>query len=147
LGSLPQQEPSVLMVEKLGEINDQWQKAIEEEAYIMQARAVARYVPLAARKANIVAALVRNKKVENALEVLKFTNKAGATFIEKLMRSALANANQMPDINIDNLYVKEIHVGNGPIRYWARYRGRLHVNRIRRRRCHIKIILDDGGAD
>lgn len=110
----------------------------------MEARAIARYVPLAARKANLVAALVRKQKVEKALEMLKFTNKAGATFIEKLMRSALANANQMPDINVDNLFVKEISVGTGPIRYWARYRGRLHVNRIRRRRCHITIILDDG---
>jgi len=110
----------------------------------MQARAVARYVPLAARKANLVASLVRNQKVENALEILKFTNKAGATFIEKLMRSALANANQMPDIDVDSLIVKEIVVGEGPIRYWAHYRGRLHVNRIRRRRCHIYITLDDG---
>jgi len=109
----------------------------------MEARAVYRYVPLAARKANLVASLVRNRKVENALDILKFTNKAGASFIEKVMKSALANANQMPNIDLDNLYVKEIRVGNGPIRYWARYRGRLHVNRIRRRRCHITVILDD----
>jgi len=110
----------------------------------MQARAIYRYVPLAARKANLVAALVRSRKVESALEILKFTNKAGATFIEKVMKSALANASQLPDINVDDLYVKEIQVGNGPIRYFARYRGRLHVNKIRRRRCHITIILDDG---
>jgi len=110
----------------------------------MEARAVARYVSLAPRKANIVANLVRRMNVERALEVLKFTNKAGATVLEKIMRSALANANQKPDMDIDNIYVKNILVGNGPIRYWARYRGRLHVNRIRKRRCHITIILDDG---
>jgi len=110
----------------------------------MEARATARYVPLAARKANIVAELIRNKRVERALEILQFTNKAGATFLEKLLRSALANANQNPDIDVDNLYIKNIFVGNGPIRYWAHYRGRLHVNRIRRRRCHITIVLDDG---
>jgi len=110
----------------------------------MEAKAVARYVPLAARKAQIVADLVRNKNIEQALQILSFTNKAGATFIEKVMRSALANANQMPDINVDDLYVKKILVENGPIRYWAHYRGRLHVNRIRRRRCHITVVLDDG---
>lgn len=112
----------------------------------MTARAVARYVPLSARKANIVAALVRNARVDNALEILKFTNKAGATAIRKVMESALANASQMPDIDLDNLFVKEILVDNGPIRYWAHYRGRLHVNRIRRRRCHITVILDDGNS-
>jgi len=110
----------------------------------MEARAIARYVPLAARKANIVADLVRNHRVERALEILRFTNKAGATFMEKVMKSALANANQKPGADVDNLYVKKILVDNGPIRYWARYRGRLHVNRIRRRRCHITVILDDG---
>ena len=110
----------------------------------MEARATARYVTLAPRKANIVANLVRNKNVERALEILKFTNKAGATVLDKLMRSALANANQKPEINVDKLYIKTILVGNGPIRYWAHYRGRLHVNRIRRRRCHITIVLDDG---
>ena len=110
----------------------------------MEARATARYVTLAPRKANIVANLVRNKNVERALEILKFTNKAGATVLDKLMRSALANANQKPEMEIDNIYVKTILVGNGPIRYWARYRGRLHVNRIRKRRCHITIVLADG---
>ena len=113
----------------------------------MTARAVARYVPISARKANMVAALVRNARVDNALEILKFTNKAGATFIEKVMRSALANASQMRDIDLDNLYVKKIIVDNGPIRYWAHYRGRLHVNRIRRRRCHITVVLDDGNTE
>jgi large subunit ribosomal protein L22 len=110
----------------------------------MEARAIARYVSLAPRKASIVADLVRHKNVESALEILRFTNKAGATFLEKVMKSALANANQMADMDIDNLYVKNIDVGNGPIRYGARYRGRLHVNRIRKRRCHITVILDDG---
>ena len=44
---------------------------------------------------------------------------------------------------VDDLYVKTILVDNGPIRYWARFKGRLHVSRIRRRRCHITVVLDD----
>lgn len=110
----------------------------------MEARAVAKYVSVAPRKVRLVADLVRDKYVENALEILKLTDKAGALHIEKVVRSALANAGQNPDINVDDLYVKAIHVDNGPIRYWVRFKGRLHMSRIRRRRCHITVILDDG---
>jgi large subunit ribosomal protein L22 len=109
----------------------------------MEARAVARYVPIAPRKVRLVADLVRHEHVENALEILRFTDKAGALHIEKVMRSALANATQNPDIDVDNLYVKTIFVDNGPIRYWVRFKGRLHMSRVRRRRCHITVILDD----
>ena len=110
----------------------------------MEARAVAKYVSIAPRKVRLVADLVRDKYVENALEILKLTDKAGALHIEKVMRSALANAGQNPDINVDDLYVKTIFVDTGPIRYWVRFKGRLHMSRIRRRRCHITVILDDG---
>jgi large subunit ribosomal protein L22 len=110
----------------------------------MEARAVARYVPMAPRKVRLVADLVRDSDVEIALETLKFTNKAGATAIEKVIRSALANAGQNPDISVDDLYVKTILIDNGPIRYWTRFKGRLHMSRIRRRWCHITVVLDDG---
>ncbi len=113
----------------------------------MEARAVARYIPMAPRKVRLVADLVRDCGVEDALDILRFTDKAGAKAIEKVMRSALANAGQNPDINVDNLYVRTIFVDNGPIRYWARFKGRLHVSRIRRRRCHITVILDDSVED
>ena len=113
----------------------------------MEARAVARYIPIAPRKVRLVADLVRNRDVEDALDILRFTDKAGAKVIDKVVRSALANAGQNPDINVDDLYVRTILVDNGPIRYWARFKGRLHVARIRRRRCHITVILDDGADE
>jgi len=109
----------------------------------MEAKAVARYISIAPRKVRLVADLVRSRDVEGALDILKFSNKTGARAIEKVMRSALANAGQNPDINVEDLYVKTIFVDNGPIRYWARFKGRLHVSRIRRRRCHITVVLDD----
>lgn len=109
----------------------------------MEARAVAKYIPIAPRKVRLVADLIRDRNVENALEILKFVDKAGAGPVEKAIRSALANAGQNPDIDVNNLFVKSIFVDNGPIRYWARYRGRLHVSRIRRRWCHITVVLDD----
>ena len=113
----------------------------------MEARAVARYIPIAPRKVRLVADLVRDCDVESALEILKFVNKAGAAAMEKVLRSALANAGQNPDVNVADLYVKTILVDNGPIRYWARFKGRLHVARIRRRRCHITVILDDSAEE
>lgn len=109
----------------------------------MEAKAVARYIPIAPRKVRLIADMVRDLDVEEALDILQFSNKTGAKAINKVMRSALANAGQNEDINVDDLYVKTIFVDNGPIRYWARFKGRLHVSRIRRRRCHITVILDD----
>ena len=113
----------------------------------MEARAVARYIPIAPRKVRLVADLVRDRYVEDALDILRFTDKAGAKAMEKVMRSALANAGQNPDINVDDLYVRTVLVDNGPIRYWARFKGRLHISRIRRRRCHITVVLDDGADE
>ncbi len=109
----------------------------------MEARASAKYVSIAPRKVRLVADLVRNEHVEDALEILRLTDKAGALHIEKVMRSALANAGQNPDIDVENLYVKTVLVDNGPIRYWVRFKGRLHMSRVRGRRCHITVILDD----
>ncbi len=110
----------------------------------MEAKAVARYIPIAPRKVRLVADMVRDLDVEEALDLLQFSDKAGAKAINKVMRSALANAGQNPEISVDDLYVQTIFVDNGPIRYWARFKGRLHVSRIRRRRCHITVILGDG---
>ncbi len=110
----------------------------------MEARAVARHLSIAPRKVRLVANLVRRRDVESALDILKFTNKIGASAIEKVVRSALANAGQNPDVNVDDLYVKTILVDGGAIRRWARFKGRLHISKIRRRHCHITVILDDG---
>jgi len=110
----------------------------------MEARAVARHLSIAPRKVRLVADLVRRRDVESALDILKFTNKIGASAIEKVVRSALANAGQNPDVNVDDLYVKTILVDGGAIRRWARFKGRLHISKIRRRHCHITVILDDG---
>jgi len=110
----------------------------------MEAKAFTRYVPVAPRKVKLVADLIRDRNAQIALDMLRFTNKIGAYYIEKTLKSALANAGQNRDIDVDNLYIKKIVVDNGPIRYWPRYKGRLHASRIRRRWCHVSVILDDG---
>lgn len=109
----------------------------------MEVRARLRFVRLAPRKARLVADLIRGKKSEEALNILTFTKKAAAKIILKLLKSAIANATQRRNIDVDNLYVKSITVDQGPMlkRYQPRAMGRATM--IRKRMSHITIILDE----
>lgn len=87
--------------------------------------------------------MVRNRTVKEALDILRFTPKKAAKHIYKVIHSALANAQQEdPSYNEENLYVERIFVDEGGIRYWRRPRARGMAYRIRRRRCHITVILE-----
>jgi large subunit ribosomal protein L22 len=108
------------------------------------AKAQGRYCRISARKAREVADLVRNKDCETALGILKFTPKKAAVIIKKILESAIANAEQNPDVkNIDNLFIGRIWVDEGPTlkRFMARAMGR--ASRIRKRTSHINIVLDE----
>lgn len=111
----------------------------------MEVRATARYVPISARKVRLVADLVRNQPAQAALSVLKFTPKIGATAVEKVLKSAIANAGQNSNLASDNLYVKRIFVDESYTRKWIQPRARGMTYRIRRRRCHITVIVDEKG--
>jgi large subunit ribosomal protein L22 len=110
----------------------------------MEARAIGRNLPIAPRKARLVVDLVRNQLVEDALDILAFTHKAAARMIDKLIQSAAANARQNdPNVDESRLYVKKIFVDEGITRKWFRARARGMAYRIRRRRSHITVILDE----
>jgi large subunit ribosomal protein L22 len=114
----------------------------------MEARASIRNVPIAPRKARLVASLVRHQYVEAALNQLTFTLKAASPVIHKLIQSALANARsnaqkQGATIDESNLFVKRITIDDGVTRRWFRPRARGMANRILRRRCHIIVVLDE----
>jgi large subunit ribosomal protein L22 len=108
------------------------------------AQAVAKFVRVSPRKARLVADHIRGRSVPEARSILAFTPRAAAREIEKVLRSAVANAESNPhrNWNGDELYVKAIFVDDGPtIKRWrARARGR--VNRILKRTCHITVKLD-----
>ena len=110
----------------------------------VQAHATAKYVRTSALKAGLVLNLIRGRDVNAALATLRFARKGVARDIEKVLRSAVANAESNPNRhwNGDELYVKAIFVDDGPtIKRWrARARGR--VNRIFKRTCHITVKLD-----
>lgn len=109
----------------------------------MEARAVARYLRMSPRKVRLSADLVRGKKAEEALNILAHTPKTGAKLVAKTIRSALANAQQNKAIDVDTLYVKTIFVNQGPTlkRFRARAMGR--AARIRKRTCHLTVVLSE----
>ena len=80
----------------------------------MEAKAVAKYVRIAPRKVRVVMDLIRGKDVAEAFAILKFTPKVGADAIEKVLKSAVANAENNFDMDVDNLYVSSAYVDQGP---------------------------------
>ncbi len=114
----------------------------------MEARAVVRDVQMSPRKVRIVANMVRGKRVEEALGVLRLLPKKGARIIFKLVSSAAANLDDLSKGKVDteNLYIKTIAVDNGKIvkRWMPRAMGR--ATRIQRRTSHITVVLDEAGA-
>jgi large subunit ribosomal protein L22 len=109
----------------------------------MEVKARLRFVRIAPRKARLVADMIRGKRSEEALNVLTFTKKAAAKILIKLLKSAIANATQKKNIDIDRLFVKQITVDQGPTmkRYQPRALGRATM--IRKRTSHIHIVLDE----
>ena len=80
----------------------------------MEAVARARYIRIAPRKARLVADLIRGKSAEKATQLLTYTQKSAAPIIKKVLLSAIANAENKGDIDVDTLYVKTIFVDQGP---------------------------------
>jgi len=109
----------------------------------MESKAHLRYLRIAPRKVGQVAALVRGKQVGAALNILKFTKKHAAKPLEKLIKSAIANATDLSkgEVDIDTLYVKHISVDQGPTqrRYMPRAMGR--ATRVNKKSSHVHVVL------
>jgi len=106
-----------------------------------EARAIARFLRVSPLKARQVADLVRGKNVNEAVGILKYTNKKSAPLISKVLKSAIANAEHNNDMDSDELYVSEIYVDEGPTlkRMRPRAYGRADVRR--HRTSHITVVL------
>lgn len=109
----------------------------------METRAVLRGVRLSVDKGRLVADLIRGKKVDQALNILNFTQKKAAGIVKKVLESAIANAEHNDGADIDALKVKTIHVERGAFlkRFQARAKGR--GNRVLKHSCHIYITVGD----
>ena len=95
------------------------------------------------RKARLVADMVRGCNVSMALQQLKYTAKRAAPVLAKVIASAAANADNEQGIDTEQLYIKKVTVDGGPTlkRYRPAPMGR--AQRIRRRTCHIRVVLDE----
>ncbi len=104
-------------------------------------RAQAKWVRTSARKARVVLEHIRGRSVPEARTILAFTARAAATDIEKVLRSAVANAEANHGLDGDDLVVEAAFADEGPTlkRWKPRARGR--VNRIRKRTCHVTLVL------
>ena len=107
----------------------------------METKAIVRGVRLSVDKGRLVADLVRGKKVDQALNILSFTQKKAALIVRKALESAIANAEHNDGADIDELKVKQIHVEQGATlkRFAARAKGR--GNRISKPTCHIFVTV------
>lgn len=105
--------------------------------------ATVKYVRISSSKVATVIDLIRGKQVMEAKAILRSTPKAASEPVEKLLDSAVANAENNMELSRDNLYVAEIYANQGPTlrRYRPRAQGR--ATRIRKRTSHITIILDE----
>jgi large subunit ribosomal protein L22 len=113
----------------------------------MEAKAKAKFVRMSARKVRRVADLIRGRNVEEALNILAFTPKAAALPLEKILKSATANALSVEGtakLKAEDLLIKKILVDGGPIMKRIRPTGMGRAYRIRRRTNHITIVVTDG---
>lgn len=107
-------------------------------------RAKLRYLRVSARKTRLVVDLVRGKHVEEAINILQFTRRAASEPVRKLIESALTNAEEA-DANVDQLYVKEIFVDEGPTLRRFRPRAMGRATRINKRTSHVTCVLAERG--
>ena len=107
----------------------------------MEAKAELRFARISARKVKIVADLVRGKKVDEALAIIKFTPKASSEILEKLLKSAIANAENNHGMTHDKLYISEIYANQGPTLKRIRPAAKGSAVRIRKRTSHVTIKL------
>jgi len=120
-------------------------KRVENQEMVTEKRAVATLnnARISSRKVKIVADLIRGKNANEALAIVKFTPKAASEIIEKLLKSAMANAENNHDMNVSKLYIAEIYANQGPTLKRIRPAAKGSAVRIRKRTSHITIVLKE----
>jgi large subunit ribosomal protein L22 len=111
-----------------------------------EVRAEAKWVRISPRKARLVAEHIRGRSVPEARAVLAFTSREAARALEKVLHSAVSNAEANHGLAEDGLYIKAAYVDGGPVLKRWRPRARGRVARIRKRTCHITVLLAEGAV-
>jgi large subunit ribosomal protein L22 len=112
----------------------------------MEVKAVARYVRISPQKVRLLADTLKGKPAHSALDMLRLMPQKAAGIVEKVLRSAVANAGQQPDMDVDDLVIVRLVVDGGPMlkRFRARARGR--GSRILKRTSHVTVILTEAAV-
>jgi len=110
----------------------------------LEAKAIEKFIRISPRKLRYVADVVRNKSVEQAVDILTFTPKKAASILKKAVESAAANAAENHDMEEEGLFISRIMVNEGPILKRFRPRARGRATRIRKRTSHLKVVVSDG---
>lgn len=116
---------------------------MEENVPVHEARASLNYARIAPRKVKIVADLIRGKDVDEALAILQFTPKAGTEVLYKLLKSAIANAENNYNMTHSKLYIAEIYSNQGPTLKRIRAAAKGSAVRIRKRTSNTTIVLKE----
>ena len=108
-----------------------------------EVKATAKYIRIAPRKVRIVMNLVRGKSVADALAIMKFTPKVGADAVEKVLRSAIANAENNFDMDVDRLFISSAFVDQGPTLKRIHPRSRGQAFKILKHTSHITVAVNE----
>jgi large subunit ribosomal protein L22 len=109
----------------------------------MEVRATYRFLRMSPHKVRQVVDLIRGRQVDNALAILRFTPRAAARAVSKVLASAIANAENNLMLSREDLYVAAITADEGPrLKRW-RPRARGRADRILKRTCHVTVVLDE----
>lgn len=108
-----------------------------------EVKATAKYIRIAPRKVRIVMNLVRGKSVADALAILKFMPKVGADAVEKVLRSAIANAENNFDMDVDRLFISSAFVDQGPTLKRIHPRSRGQAFKILKHTSHITVAVNE----
>ena len=109
----------------------------------MQAKSIAKSVRIAPRKARLVVDLIRGKDVGEAVAILRHTPKAASPVVEKVLKSAVANAEHNYDLDVNNLVVSEVFVDEGPTLKRFRPRAQGRASAINKRTSHITLVVSE----
>lgn len=110
---------------------------------ITSATATAKTVRIAPRKVRLVVDLIRGKHISEAISILKFTPRGASPVVEKVLMSAIANAEHNFDLDVESLYVSEAYVNEGPTMKRYRPRARGSASPINKRTSHITIVVSE----
>ena len=108
-----------------------------------QSKAHANFVRIAPRKAQLVVDLIRGKQVGEAIAILRHTPKAASPIVEKLLNSAIANAEHNFQMDVNKLFVEQVYVNQGPTMKRFRPRAMGRASRINKRTSHITLVVSE----